>query len=209
MLAVIDYGASNLRSVLHALKHLGVSVEEMQLIHKPEELHGAKKIILPGQGAFGAGMQQLHKQDLVKPLKEAIASGIPYFGICLGMQFLFETSDEMGDHEGLGILPGKVTRFPDDMDLKIPHMGWNQLITERESPMLADLNETNYAYFVHSYYCVPHNIDDLLISADYGIRFAAGVQRDNIFAVQFHPEKSQSTGLRLLRNFLKITETVS
>lgn len=204
MLAVIDYGASNLRSVLHALKHLGV--KDIRLIHEPDELRGAEKIILPGQGAFGAGMQQLHKQDLVEPLKDAINAGIPYFGICLGMQFLFEKSDEMGDHEGLGLLPGYVTRFPDDLPYKIPHMGWNTLIIERPSTMLADLSDDSYAYFVHSYYCVPENEPDLLISADYGMKFAAGVERDNIFAVQFHPEKSQSTGLLMLKNFLKMTE---
>lgn len=206
MLAVIDYGAGNLRSVLHALHHLGA--ENIQLVQKPEDMKGAQKIILPGVGAFGAGMQQLHKQDLVAPLKEAIQMGIPYLGICLGMQFLFEYSDEMGTHEGLSVLPGYVTRFPESIQLKIPHMGWNQLTYERTSPLIEGLPEESYAYFVHSYYCVPREADDLLITADYGMKFAAGVHRDNIFGVQFHPEKSQTTGLKILTNFLNITERV-
>lgn len=207
MLAVIDYGAGNLRSVLHALNHLGI--EDIQLVQQPEQLNGAEKIILPGVGAFGAGMQQLHKQNLVAPLQDAIRAGIPYLGICLGMQFLFEYSDEMGDHAGLDVLPGYVTRFPQEINLKIPHMGWNQLQQSRPSPLLDQISEGSYAYFVHSYYCVPQNAEDLLITADYGISFAAGVQRDNIYGVQFHPEKSQSVGLRILGNFLKITERVS
>ena len=206
MLAVIDYGAGNLRSVLHALRYLGA--EHVQLVHHPSDLHDAHQIILPGVGAFGAGMEQLHKQDLVAPLKDAIARGIPYLGICLGMQFLFEHSDEMGTHEGLGVIEGHVTRFPADMGLKVPHMGWNQLITTRPSALLDELSPESYAYFVHSYYCVPKNPDDVLVTANYGIPFCAGVQRNNIFAVQFHPEKSQSTGLRILSNFLKMTETV-
>lgn len=206
MLAVIDYGAGNLRSVLHALNHLGL--DDIQLVQEPDQLTGAEKIILPGVGAFGAGMQQLHKQNLVEPLREAIQAGIPYLGICLGMQFLFEYSDEMGNHPGLGVLPGYVTRFPAEINLKIPHMGWNQLQQTRPSPLLDQVTESSYAFFVHSYYCVPQNPDDVLITADYGISFAAGVQRDNIYGVQFHPEKSQSVGLQLLSNFLKITEKI-
>lgn len=202
MLAVIDYGAGNLRSVLHALKHLGV--QDMQLVQKPEALIGAEKIILPGVGAFGAGMQQLHKQGLVEPLKAALKNGTPYLGICLGMQFLFEYSDEMGEHQGLGLLPGYVTRFPPFDDLKVPHMGWNHLQPRRDSPLLAQITDANYAYFVHSYYCVPKHEADVLITVDYGIPFTAGVQRDNLYGVQFHPEKSQTTGLTILNNFLKL-----
>lgn len=201
MLAVIDYGAGNLRSVMHALKHLGV--ENVCLVHNPSDLVGAEKIILPGVGAFGAGMQKLREQGLVNPIKDAIAAGIPYLGICLGMQFLFEYSDEMGDHEGLGVLPGRVTRFPADMNLKVPHMGWNQLQIRRESPLLKGLVSDGYAYFVHSYYCAPANLNDVLATVDYGIPFTAVVQRDNIYGVQFHPEKSQRTGLQILTNFLE------
>lgn len=201
MLAVIDYGAGNLRSVLHALNHL--NVENVRVVQHPRDLKGAEKIILPGVGAFGAGMQKLHEQDLVGAIREAITVGTPYLGICLGMQFLFESSDEMGDHKGLGMLPGQVTRFPAGMGFKVPHMGWNQLQIRRESPLLADLSAENYAYFVHSYYCVPAHSADVLATVDYGISFTAVVQRDNIYGVQFHPEKSQRTGLQILTNFLE------
>ncbi len=202
MLAVIDYGAGNLRSVLHALGYLGV--EKLRVVHSPDELRGAEKIILPGVGAFGAGMQQLHAQNLVQPLKDAVRAGIPYLGICLGMQFLFDYSDEMGTHEGLGLLPGRVTRFPDYPNLKVPHMGWNQLTPTRENPLTKGVSETSYAYFVHSYYCAPQNSEDTLITTCYGDDFCAGVQRGSIYGVQFHPEKSQKTGLQILTNFLEI-----
>lgn len=204
MLAVVDYGAGNLRSVLHALKHLGRTDADMQLAQHPEQLQGADKIVLPGVGAFGAGIQQLHAQELVEPLQEALAAGTPYLGICLGMQFLFECSDEMGDHEGFNVLQGRVRRFPAFDDLKVPHMGWNRLRPTRETVLLQGLPDDSYAYFVHSYYCEPANAADVLIEADYGFPFAAGVQRDNIFGVQFHPEKSQRTGLRILKNFLAL-----
>ena len=202
MLAVIDYGAGNLRSVLHALKHLGV--EDMQLVRSPEELEGAEKIILPGVGAFGASMQQMHKQQLVEPVREAVADGIPYLGICVGMQMLFDVGEEMGEHPGMGILEGRVVRFPNFDDLKVPHMGWNQLIIHKESDLMANLSEDNYTYFVHSYYCAPDNDDDIVASVNYGIDFTAVVQRDNIYGVQFHPEKSQKMGLQILTNFLNI-----
>lgn len=203
MLAVIDYGAGNLRSVLHALNHLGA--QQIRLVRLPDELRGARKIILPGVGAFGAGMKQLHKQELVEPLREAVRAGVPYLGICLGMQFLFERSDEMGDHAGLNLLPGRVTRFSAMKGFKVPHMGWNQLEFTRESPLLSGLVSGVSAYFVHSYYCAPVNPEDIIVTVHYGISFAAAVQRDNIFGVQFHPEKSQRTGLTILRNFLDMS----
>lgn len=202
MLAVIDYGAGNLRSVLHALNHLGV--ENLRLVRSIRDLQGADRIILPGVGAFGAGMQQLHSQGLVNPLKSALWAGIPYLGICLGMQFLFENSDEMGSHPGLGILPGHVTRFPKDHPFKVPHMGWNEVKPARQTPLLVNIPEASHAYFVHSYYCVPQNAEDVIATADYGITFTAAIQHDNIFGVQFHPEKSQLIGLEILRNFLAI-----
>lgn len=202
MLAVIDYGAGNLRSVLHALKHLGV--RDMQLVQQPEQLHGAQKIILPGVGAFGAGMAQMRAQRLVAPLKAALDAGIPYLGICVGMQMLYEVGEEMGEHAGMGILGGRVMRFPHFTERKVPHMGWNQLNIRAHSGLLAGLGERSYAYFVHSYYCAPSEHDTVISSVDYGIDFAAIVQRDNIYGVQFHPEKSQSTGLRILSNFLRL-----
>ena len=203
MLAVIDYGAGNLRSVLHALNALGV--DNIRLVHQPEELVGADKIILPGVGAFGAGMQQLREQGLIQPIRDAVHAGIPYLGICLGMQFFFESSDEMGDHAGLGLLPGRVTRFDDLPGYKVPHMGWNSLQQTRPTPLLNKLSADSYAYFVHSYYCLPANPEDVILTVDYGMSFTAGVARGNLFGVQFHPEKSQRTGLQILTNFLEYT----
>jgi len=202
MLAVIDYGAGNLRSVLHALNYLGV--ENMRLVQSPDELEGASKIILPGVGAFGAGMQQLHKQNLVQPIRDALSAGIPYLGICVGMQMLFEIGEEMGEYEGLGILEGRVVRFPEFTDRKVPHMGWNQLQICKPCALLDNLSEENFAYFVHSYYCAPTHESDIVALVDYGIDFTAVVQRDNIYGVQFHPEKSQKTGLQILTNFLNL-----
>lgn len=202
MLAVIDYGAGNLRSVLHALNFLGA--DNVRVVRTSHDLRGAKKIILPGVGAFGAGMQKLDEQNLIQPIRDAVLAGTPYLGICLGMQFLFERSDEMGDHDGLGLIPGYVTRFPSDLGLKVPHMGWNQLQPCQPSPLLKNVPAGSYSYFVHSYYCVPANPADTLITVDYGIPFAAGISRDNIYAVQFHPEKSQRTGLQILSNFLEL-----
>lgn len=201
MLAVIDYGAGNLRSVLHALNHL--EVPSVRVVQDARDLKGADKIILPGVGAFGAGMQKLRAQDLVQPIRDAVFSGTPYLGICLGMQFLFDRSDEMGDHEGLGILPGYVTRIPDNLGLKVPHMGWNNLQIHKPSPLLNGLKPDSYAYFVHSYYCVPAESSDVVATVDYGIPVTTVIQRDNIYGIQCHPEKSQRVGLQILTNFLK------
>lgn len=201
MLAVIDYGAGNLRSVLHALNYL--AAENVRVVQTARDLKGAQKIILPGVGAFGAGMQKLREHDLVQPIKDAVFAGTPYLGICLGMQFLFERSDEMGEHEGLGILPGFVTRFPDNLGLKVPHMGWNNLQIRKPSDLLDNLEVESFAYFVHSYYCVPAEPADIVATVDYGIPFTAVIQRDNIYGIQCRPEKSQRTGLQILTNFLK------
>lgn len=201
MLAVIDYGAGNLRSVLHALRTLGV--QDMHIVQAGEDLQGATRIILPGVGAFGAGMQQLREKGFVDPLRQAVQDRIPCLGICLGMQFLFEHSDEMGEHAGLGLLPGHVARFAPHATLKVPHMGWNSLIQQRPSPLLADIEAGSQVYFVHSYCCVPACEQDVIASTEYGLPFASAVQRGALFGVQFHPEKSQRVGLQLLRNFLE------
>lgn len=202
MLAVIDYGAGNLRSVLHALKHLHAS--DMRLVQRPQQLAGASKIVLPGVGAFGAGMAQMRKRDLVSPLKDALAAGVPYLGICVGMQMLYDVGEEMGEHEGLGILGGRVVRFPRFADRKVPHMGWNQLKIQTNSDLLCGLEPGSFAYFVHSYYCAPSDESTVAASVDYGMPVAAIVQQGNIYGVQFHPEKSQTTGLRILANFLNM-----
>lgn len=204
MLAVIDYGAGNLRSVLHALKHL--QAQNLRLVQHGSELEGASKIILPGVGAFGAGMEQMRRRDLVAPLLDALASGVPYLGICVGMQMLFDVGEEMGEHEGLGVIPGRVLRFPAFADRKVPHMGWNQLELKHCSGLFHKLDEGSHVYFVHSYYCAPRDRRAIIAAVDYGLEFAAAVQSGSIYGVQFHPEKSQVNGLQILKNFLRIEE---
>lgn len=199
-IAVIDYGAGNLRSVYNTFTHLGANVT---IARTPDNLAGAAKIVLPGVGAFGAGINALRAAGFEPPLKEAVAAGTPLIGICLGMQYLFECSDEMGDHKGLGLLPGRVTRFP-DRGLKIPHMGWNQLHTRQKSPLLAGIESGSYAYFVHSYYVEAAEPGDVLATTDYGIDYASVVGRGTLFGIQPHPEKSQSVGQRILRNFVEM-----
>ena len=201
MIAVIDYGASNLRSVMHALKHLGA---DARIARHPDELVSADGIILPGVGAFGAGMDQLRAGGFEEPLRRSVAGGTPLLGICLGMQFLFEVSEERGEHAGLGLLPGRVVRFPEDGGLKVPHMGWNQLHPRRESPLLAGIPAGGYVYFVHSFYVRPADEADVLAETDYGRWFASVVGRGGVYGVQFHPEKSQAVGLRLLDNFVRL-----
>jgi glutamine amidotransferase len=200
MIAIIDYGAGNLRSVRNALTYLGA---EVLTAATPDQLVGAEKIVLPGVGAFGAGVNALRTAGFEEPLKAAVAAGVPLIGICLGMQYLFESSDEMGLHHGLGLLPGHVTRFPTN-GLKVPHMGWNQLHIRRENPLLAGVESGSYAYFVHSYYVEAGDPTDVLATTDYGIEYASVIAHGNIFGIQPHPEKSQSVGLRILRNFVEM-----
>lgn len=200
MIAIIDYGAGNLRSVRNALVHLGADV--LTLV-TPEGLDRADKIVLPGVGAFGAGMAALRAAGFEEPLKEAVAAGVPLIGICLGMQYLFESSDEMGLHRGLGLLPGRVTRFP-AAGPKVPHIGWNQLHIRRDHPLLSGIADGAYAYFVHSYYVDAGDPDDVLATTDYGIEYASVVARGNLFGIQPHPEKSQAVGLRILKNFVEL-----
>ncbi len=199
-IAIIDYGAGNLRSVRNALTHLGANVIT---VATPDQLDSAAKIVLPGVGAFGAGMDALRATGFEEPIKQAAAAGVPIFGICLGMQYLFESSNEMGDHRGLGLLPGRVTRFANG-DLKVPHMGWNQLHIRQDHPLLAGVESGAYAYFVHSYYVEADEPSDVLTMTDYGIEYASVVARGNIFGIQPHPEKSQSVGLRILKNFVEL-----
>ena len=200
MIAVIDYGAGNLRSVYNAFTHLGADVET---IADPFGLENAEKIVLPGVGAFGAGITALRKRGFEAPLKTAAASGVPILGICLGMQYLFDKSYEMGEHEGLGILPGRVVKFTNGSNFRIPHIGWNQLHIQQSSPLLLDVPSDAYAYFVHSYYVEPDNDKDVLARTDYGVNYASVVGRDNIYGIQCHPEKSQGVGLQILKNFVE------
>ncbi len=200
MIAVVDSGVANLRSVSNALNHLGAT---MKIAHTPDDLHGADKIILPGVGAFAAGMEQLNRRGFVEPLRALARQGVPILGICLGMQLLFERSEEMGETEGLGLLPGTIVRFPTDGP-KVPHIGWNQLQHKGNTLLLNGVPAGGYAYFVHSYYAAVPSPEMILATTDYGIDFPAVVGCNNVFGAQFHPEKSQHTGLRLLTNFMEM-----
>ncbi|NDJ86944.1 MAG: imidazole glycerol phosphate synthase subunit HisH [Chloroflexi bacterium] len=201
MIAVIDYGAGNLRSVYNALRYLGA---EVLIAQSPQDLGSARKMVLPGVGAFGAGMAALHESGFVEPIQKQARAGMPVLGICLGMQYLFETSDEMGTHEGLGLLPGRVTRFPETTPL-VPHIGWNQLHIQQPHPLLTEIPDGTYAYFVHSYYVEPGEPSDILARTDFDINYASVVGRDTILGIQCHPEKSQTAGLRILQNFVEWT----
>ncbi len=198
MIVIVDYGIGNLRSVQKAFEQVGAPV---RLISSPAELEGARAIVLPGVGAFGDGMRNLQSLGFVEPLCQAIEAGVPLLGICLGMQLLFEESEEMGLHRGLGLLRGRVRRFAGG--IKVPQIGWNQLFWRRPNPLQAGVPDGAYAYFVHSYYVEPADPDDILATTDYGISYASIVGRENLLGVQFHPEKSQAVGLRILRNFVE------
>lgn len=193
---IVDYGASNLRNVQKAFEAVGV---QATISSSPDEVAAADKLILPGVGAFGEAMVRLREQSLDKALHEAVNIGTPLLGICLGLQLLFEQSEEWGGHEGLGFFRGVVRRL--DIGLKVPHIGWNEVRVKREHPLLAELPATPYGYFNHSYYVDPSDDDLVLATTDYDIDFACICGRDNVMGIQFHPEKSQEVGLKLLRNF--------
>jgi glutamine amidotransferase len=198
MITIIDYGGSNLRSVQKAFESIGA---RLRLATTAEEIGRAEKLVLPGVGAFGAGMAGLRRRGLEEAIRARAAQGAPLLGICLGMQLLFESSQEMGQHAGLGLLAGDVVRFPADGP-KIPHMGWNQLLHDEDQPLLRGVPSGAYTYFVHSYYCRPADQATVIAEAEYGHRFAAIAGRCNIYGIQFHPEKSQRVGLTILRNFM-------
>ena len=171
------------------------------MTNDPREVRAASRVVLPGVGAFEDAIAELKRLELVRPLLAAIDAGKPFLGICLGLQLLFETSHENGRHEGLGVLEGEVVRFDLPRDYSVPHMGWNQARLRRRPPALAGIEEGTYFYFVHSYYVVPRDESIVAVETDYGRPFCAAIWRDNIFATQFHPEKSQAAGLALLKNF--------
>lgn len=198
---LVDAGTGNLRSVQHALQSLGA---EVLRTNRPEDVQTASRLVLPGVGAFGNFMKGMEFLGLAQPVKDAVKKGVPLLGICVGMQAFFDVGLEMGVFPGLGLIPGKVVKFPDIPGLKVPHTGWNQFRALRSSALLEGLAEDPYAYFNHSYYCQPSDAQNSLAETDYGIQYASIVQRDNMYGVQFHPEKSQRTGLTLLANFLKI-----
>ncbi len=211
MIVLIDYGVGNLRSVAKSLEHVGAP---LRVIERPDELTGAQGIILPGVGAFGDAAARLRRAGFEEPLLDLVDAGVPLLGICVGMQLLFDESEELGRHRGLGILPGRVLRFgdanrvmlmADGQRLTVPQIGWNQIHHNGADPLLAGVASGSYAYFVHSYYCAPANLAAAIAVTDYGLdytsvcggRFGQG----RVWGVQFHPEKSQTTGLRILRNF--------
>lgn len=202
LIAVVDYGAGNLRSVVKALER---SKLDAHVVGDPAALRRADAVVLPGVGAFADAMADLRKKGLADAVCDSIAAGRPYLGLCLGLQVLFETSDEHGETRGLGLLRGRVERFPDrgadGAMLRVPHIGWNTVRFCGEHPMLAALPAEDCFYFVHSYKAIPADPDVAVGVTDYGGEFAAAVARDNFFAVQFHPEKSQAAGEKLLDAF--------
>ena len=200
MIAIADYGIGNLGSVTKAFRRFGA---EVRLTGDPAELRAADALVLPGDGAFAATMEEVERRGLVPVLRETAAAGKPLLGICIGMQLFFEESEEHGLHRGLGLLPGRVRRF--DGTLPVPHMGWNELRPKRPHPMLDDLAPGSYVYFVHSYYCDAPG-DVVIASSDYGREFAAVVGRGSVVGVQFHPEKSQEVGLRMVEGFVKMVD---
>jgi glutamine amidotransferase len=205
MIALIDYGAGNLRSVYKALKHVGADV---RIVTRSDEIQGARALVLPGVGAFDDCINALRKQELLEASREFIKTGRPFLGICVGYQALFERSDEFNScAAGLCLFGGRVVRFNERSGLKVPQIGWNQLeITRPDCPLLKGIESGSYVYFVHSFYPQPADPGIIATETVYGERFASAVWRDNVFATQFHPEKSQKVGLQLLSNFVLLTK---
>ena len=201
MIAIIDYDAGNIKSVEKALQKLGADVV---ITKDADTILNADKVILPGVGAFGDAMANLKKYDLVSVIKQVVEREIPFLGICLGLQLLFERSDETPGVEGLGILKGEVLRIPEYEDLKIPHMGWNSLHLQNNGRLFEGLSEESYVYFVHSYYLKAEEPEIVKATAEYGVTIHASVEKGNVFACQFHPEKSSDVGLQILKNFVEL-----
>lgn len=212
MVGIIDYDAGNVKSVMKAVEKLGA---ESVLTSDPKILDTCSSFILPGVGSFGQSMENLKSRDLYNFIKKVTSEGKLFLGICLGMQMLFDRSYEEGDWEGLGLIPGKIVRFGKESDenwdstLKIPHMGWNELVKNKDDRICEGVGDGEYAYFVHSYYAVPDNWDDVVYYADYSVKVPGIVRRGNVIGSQFHPEKSSDTGMRLLKNFLKEGEHIA
>lgn len=218
MIAILDYGVGNLRSVYKAFETvaapLGLPVD---IVDHPTDLTRWRAVVLPGQGAFGDSVSNLRRQHLERPLLDAVEAGLPVLGICVGMQMLFDQSEEMGQHEGLHIVPGQVLRFPEDLPdplhagrvLRVPQIGWNQLHCCRDDDLLAGVPDGAYAYFAHSYYCQPEQDAATLAATDYGIDYASIVRYKNAWGIQPHPEKSHTVGLRILANFMRMVVHVT
>lgn len=203
MIAIIDYDAGNIKSVEKALQHLG---QEAVITRDADVILHADGVILPGVGAFGDAMEKLHAYGLVEVIRRCVAEKIPFLGICLGLQLLFESSEESPGVEGLHILDGRIVRIPAQPGLKIPHIGWNQLSFPNKGRLFQGISENPYVYFVHSYYLQAFDPGIVTAAADYGACIHASVEKDNVFACQFHPEKSSDVGMQILRNFISVTE---
>jgi glutamine amidotransferase len=198
MLAIVDYGMGNLRSVEKAFAHIGARAK---VVNSRRAINDASAIVLPGVGAFRDCIKNLESLELRYAIVDSIKSGKPFLGICLGLQVLFTESEEFGKCNGFDIFPGKVVRFPDTPGLKVPHMGWNRIKILKPAPVLEGIPDGSFFYFVHSYYVSPEDADVRAATTDYGMEFTSMIWKDNVFAVQFHPEKSQEAGLRMLKNF--------
>jgi len=206
MIAIIDYGMGNLRSVQKGFERIGFAAE---VTADPARLLEAEKIVLPGVGAFRDCIHNLQQGGFVEPILQVIAEGRPFLGICLGLQLLFTESEEFGLHKGLGVIPGRVVRFPEGMQeqgekLPVPHMGWNQISLKAETPLFNNIADGSNVYFVHSYYVKPDDPTVVAATCNYGLEFCAAIRKDNVMATQFHPEKSQGIGLQMLKNFAEM-----
>lgn len=200
-ITIIDYGMANLRSVQKAFERVGASA---LITSDPDQVAAAQKLVLPGVGAFRDAIARLREARLDQPIIDHINTGLPFLGICLGLQMLFTRSYEDGEYTGLDYLPGEIVRFPNTDGLKVPHMGWNELRFNEKCPLFKDLPQMSAVYFVHSYYAVPEDVNAIAAEADYPNPFCAAVWQDNIFATQFHPEKSQDVGRVMLKNFAEM-----
>lgn len=203
MIAIVDYGMGNLRSVQKGLERVGCRVEVTRDV---AQILRADGVVLPGVGAFSACMENLRRFGLVEPMRRVVLDKKPFLGICLGFQLLFSESEEFGPQKGLDLFPGRVVGFPQENGLKVPHMGWNRIGKRKESPFLEGIADGAFVYFVHSYYVAPEDESVIATTTEYGTRFVSSIATDNLFACQFHPEKSQEIGLRILANFARFVE---
>ncbi len=202
-IVIVDYGMGNLRNVQKAFERIGA---EARITRNKKEIRAASAVVLPGVGAFKDCMENLEKYGLIDPLLLCVEKGKPYLGICLGLQILFSESEEFGSHKGLGLIKGRVVKFKPDTEHKVPHMGWNTIDLQKECPFFQGIADGSFFYFVHSYYVVPEEKGWISTLTEYGDPFASSVWKENIFATQFHPEKSQEGGLKILENFVKSIE---